>query len=443
MISAPAGFGKTTLVSEWLSAKPRVAWLSLEQADGDIQRFFNYLIHTLQTLDSSLGQASLATLNTLQTANIEEILTSLINDLSTLSEDVFLVLDDYHVIGSDFVDEAVEFLLEHSPPQFHLVITSRTVPNLPLPRLRVRGQIIELNAGDLRFMPDEAAGFFNQVMGLNLSAEDISTLESRTEGWIAGLQLAAISLQKQADVAGFITSFSGGHQVTLDYLFEEVLQKQAKDVQTFLLQTSVLERFCAPLCDAVTNLVTSEETLDYLERVNLLLVPLDHERRWYRYHHLFADALRARLHKTHADLTAELHLRASIWLEQHSFTAEAIHHALKATAFERAAGLIESEWSVIRKPNFQSQPYLAWLRALPAEIIQQCPVLSLSYGWEMMNAGELDGVKTRLADAEAGFKSARAQDPIYLASVENARGYLALVNQTTTQAIHHAGRAIE
>ena len=300
-ISAPAGFGKTTLVSEWLAGCERpAAWLSLDEGDNDPTRFLAYLVAALQTITPKVGDGVLGALQSPQPPPTESILTALLNEITAVPDNFILVLDDYHVIDTQPVGKALAFLLKHLPPQMHLVIATREDPDLSLARLRVRDQLTELRVADLRFTPSEAAGFLNQVMDLNLSAEDIAALETRTEGWIAGLQLAAISMQGHQDATSFIKAFTGSHHFVLDYLLEEVLQRQPESIQKFLLRTSILERMCAPLCDAVLldPSASGQKTLEYLERANLFIVPLDNERRWYRYHHLFADLLRQRLHQS-------------------------------------------------------------------------------------------------------------------------------------------------
>ena len=349
LISAPAGFGKTTLVSEWVAGCERpVAWLSLDEGDNDPARFLTYLVAALQTIAANIGAGVLGVLQSPQPPPIESILTALLNEITTIPDNFVLVLDDYHVIDSKPVDKALTFLLEHLPPQMHLVIATREDPHLPLARLRARGQLTELRAADLRFTPAEAAEFLNQVMGLNLSAEDIAALETRTEGWIAGLQLAALSMQGHQDAASFIQSFTGSHHFVLDYLVEEVLQQQSESIQTFLLRTSILDRLCGPLCDAVLGSpsasgqeTSGQETLEYLEHANLFIVPLDDERHWYRYHHLFADVLRMHLMAEQPDQVSALHRRASEWYEHNGSTADAIRHALAAEDFARAADLVE------------------------------------------------------------------------------------------------------
>mgnify|MGYP000057405631 CR=1 FL=1 len=283
LISAPAGFGKTTLLSEWLAGCARpTAWLALDEGDSDPSRFLAYLVTALQTLAPEVGKGALGMLQSPQPAPAESILTALLNDIATIPHTIVLVLDDYHVLDSPPIDTALTFLLEHLPPQLHLVIATREDPQLPLARLRARGQLTELRVADLRFTPAEAADFLNQVMGLSLSAENIAALETRTEGWVAGLQLAAISLQGQPDATSFIKTFTGTHRFVLDYLLEEVLHQQPAPIQAFLLRTSALDRLCGPLCDAVLgeHAATGQATLEYLEHANLFIVPLDNERRW-------------------------------------------------------------------------------------------------------------------------------------------------------------------
>src|SRR6266516_7828748 len=304
LIAAPAGFGKTTLLSEWVEGIDRqVAWLSLDEEDIAPTRFLTYLVAALQTIAPTIGEGVSGVLQSPQPPPTQSILTTLLNDMTNISDHFVLVLDDYHVIDAKPVDHALTFLLEHLPPHMHLVIATREDPQLPLARLRAGGHLTELRAVDLRFTPSEAAEFLNQGMGLNLSAEDIVALETRTEGWIAGLHLAALSLQGQQDATSFITSFTGSHHFVLDYLVEEVLQQQPESIQTFLLRTSILDHLCGPLCDAVllNPSVSGQETLEYLEHANLFIVPLDNERRWYRYHQLFADLLRHRLQQSAAD----------------------------------------------------------------------------------------------------------------------------------------------
>lgn len=413
LISAPAGFGKTTLVSEWISTcgKP-AAWISLDDGDNDPARFLSYLLAGLQTIKAGLGDGLLSSLQSPQTSAIESTLTSLLNEIASIPDHFILVLDDYHSIESKLVDEAVTFLVEHLPPQMHLVIATREDPPLPLPRLRARGQLTELRAADLRFTPAEAAEFLNRVMGLHLSAEDIAALDKRTEGWIAGLQLAALSMQGLEDTASFIKSFTGSHRFVLDYLIEEVFQQQSESVQAFLLRTSILERMCGSLCDAVLrdSSISAQETLEHLEHANLFIVPLDSERRWYRYHHLFGDLLRQRLGKSISQKEiAALHLRASEWYEQDGQMFDAFHHAHAADDFERAVRLAEAAWQGMEH-NFQTIAWLGWVKKLPDAVICSRPWLCVQIGWAYSDVGELEPSEIHLQHAERALTGMEAQE---------------------------------
>jgi LuxR family maltose regulon positive regulatory protein len=398
LISAPAGFGKTTLLSEWVaSCSLPVAWLSLDEGDSDPSRFIAYLVASLQTLAPNIGARVLAVLQSPQLPPLEQILTALLNEITTTLEDFVLILDDYHVVDSKAVDQALTFLLEHLPPQMRLVIATREDPQLPLARLRGRSQLTELRVTDLRFTSSEAAEFLNQVMRLNLSAEDIAALENRTEGWIAGLQMAALSMQGLEDTAGFIQSFTGSHHFVLDYLIEEVLQKQPESVQNFLLQTSILERICGPLCDAVLpgSSDAGEETLVYLDRANLFIIPLDNERRWYRYHHLFAELLRTRLARAYPDQITELHRRASDWHANNGFPYEAITHALTVQDWTRAAEVIE-RFSDELPMRGESNTRLGWFESFPTQILMDRPRLGLTYAWALLMSNQLDRAEQQL-----------------------------------------------
>src|SRR5256886_6181185 len=403
LVSAPAGFGKTTLLAQWFaeSGMP-VAWLSLEAGDNELVRFLSYLIAALQTLDPHLGAVALALLQMPPPASAETVLTLLTNDVGSHGRDggdFVLVLDDYHVIEAKPVDHALTFLLGHLPPQMHLVIATREDPDLPLARLRARGHLTELRATDLRFTASEAAGFLTQVMGLNLSTEDIAALEDRTEGWIAGLQLAALSMQGHQDIPGFIRAFAGDNRYIVDYLVEEVLQRQPESVRSFLLQTSMLDRLHGSLCDAVTGQEEGNALLQALERGNFFVVALDDKRHWYRYHHLFAEVLSAHLLAEQPDQVATLHRRASAWYEQNDLPSDAIRHALAACDFERAAGLVELAGPAIGR-NRQEATVLDWLRALPDELLRCRPVLGVAYAHVLLASGEREGVDERLPDPE-------------------------------------------
>ena len=400
LISAPAGFGKTTLVSEWVAASGRpTAWLSLDEADGDPPRFLTYLIAALRTVAPEIGEGLLDALQSPQALPTESILTTLVNEVATLPHPLILVLDDYHAIDAEPIDRALTFLLDHLPPQLHLVITTREDPRLPLPRLRARGQLTEVRAAGLRFTPDEAAAFFNDAMGLDLSARDVAALETRTEGWIAGLQLAALSMRGRDDIPGFIQTFAGDDRYIVDYLVEEVLGRQPERVRTFLLQTSILDRLSGPLCNAVTGGADGSALLDALEHGNLFVVPLDDKRHWYRYHHLFADVLRTYALEEEPDQIAIRHRRASAWYERHGQPSEAVRHALAAGDAARAADLVERSAPAMRQ-NRQEETLLGWLRALPDEVLRCRPVLSNLYAGVLLQCGKIEGVEDRLRDAE-------------------------------------------
>jgi LuxR family maltose regulon positive regulatory protein len=400
LISAPAGFGKTTLLSEWIAGCGRpAAWLSLDRGDDDVARFLTYLVAAVQTIAPRIGAGVMGALQSPQPPPAEAILTTLLNEIAAIPNPFVLVLDDYHVVDSRAVDDALRFLLEHLPPQMHLAITTREDPQLPLARLRVRGQLTELRAADLRFTPAEAAEFLTEVMGLHLTAADITALEERTEGWIAGLQLAALSMQGRQDVSGFIRAFAGDHRYIVDYLVGEVLDRQSEPVRHFLLQTSILDRLNGPLCDAVTGQEGGSARLEALHCGNLFVVPLDDRRQWYRYHHLFAEVLAAHLRVEQPALVALLHRHASAWHEQHGAIADAVRHALAAADFEQAARLVELAAPAMLRSR-QEAALLGWFTALPDAMVRYRPVLSAVYASALLSNGELDGVEDRLRDAE-------------------------------------------
>ena len=421
LISAPAGFGKTTLLADWLATtataptgERSTAWLSLDGADSQPVAFWTYVIAALQTVTPGVGAGALSRLHEPQPPPIETVLAPLLNELSALPNDIVLVLDDYHLLESNEIQGGVAFLLEHLPPRLHLVIATRADPALPLGRLRGRGELTEIRAADLRFTPEEAVAYLNDVMRLDLAAQDVAALEGRTEGWIAALQLAALSMRGRDDVAGFIASFSGDDRYIVDYLAEEVLQRQPEGLRNFLLQTSILSRLTGPLCDAVTGQNDGKATLEALDRQNLFVVPLDDRRNWYRYHHLFADVLGARLLDEQLDRAPDLHRRASIWYEHNGEPFEAIRHALAAEDFERAADLIERALPALRISR-QDGAMLGWLQALPDELLAVRPVLSVHFAGALLDSGQLDGVEARLRDAErwldpmAGSEGAQAR----------------------------------
>ncbi len=473
LISAPAGFGKTTLLSEWIAQSPRpVAWLSLDAGDSDPSRFLVYLVASLQTMVERQSQARLAMermlalLQSAQPPPAEAVLTALLNSMTAIQEDLAFVLDDYHLVDAKAVDDAVTFLVEHLPPRLHLVIATREDPRLPLARLRARGQLVELRAGDLRFSPTETTQFLNQAMGLDLTSEEIAALESRTEGWPAGLQLAALALkgpdsrQGQRDAGAFIASFSGSHHFVLDYLVEEVLHQQPAEVQTFLLNTSILDRLCGPLCDALLRggdalrsgpLSSGQETLEYLVRANLFVVPLDGEQQWYRYHHLFAGFLRQRLHRSAGRVDGApdkavmvLHQRASTWYEHNGLDVEAFHHAVAANDIERAARLVEGKGMPLQ---FRGAlvPVLDWLASLPPPVLDAHPALWVMYASVLSMTGQLAAVEPKLQAAEAALQGMEPNDEVrnLIGHIAAIRALLAAADYQADAIIAQSQRALE
>jgi len=406
LVSAPAGFGKTTLLVDWMAALatspdgPRAtAWLALDAGDNDPATFWTYVIAALRSVAPDVGTNALGLLQEAQPPPIQVVLTTLLNDLGAADTDGVLLLDDYHVIDSPDVQAGMEFLLDHLPAGLHLVIASRADPALPLPRLRARGDLVEIRAADLRFTPDEAASYLNDTMGLRLTGADVAALEERTEGWIAALQLAALSMTGRDDVASFIAGFTGDDRYVVDYLVEEVLQRQPEDVQAFLLQTSILDRMNGSLCDAVTGQTGGRALLESLDRDNLFLVPLDDRRQWYRYHHLFADVLQARLLDEQPDRVADLHRRAGDWYAQHGDRVAAVRHAMAGGDLARAADLVELEIPALRRDRREAT-MRGWLESLPPEVLRVRPVLCNSLAGARMSTGTFDGVEELLGDAE-------------------------------------------
>lgn len=452
LISAPAGFGKSTLVSEWiLSRAKKVAWLSLDENDNDPTRFLIYVISAMQTISPNLGASILDALQSPQIPPIDSILTAFLNEISAIPDDLILVLDDYHLTDAKSVDEALTFLIEHLPPRMHVVITTREDPSLPIHRLRARNQLTEIRAADLRFTSSEAAEFLNQVMGLNLTAEEVDKLDKRTEGWIAGLQLAALSMKGQQDIHGFIQAFAGDHRYIVDYLAEEVLRRQTEDIRSFLLQTSILDRLDGSLCDAVTNQSGGRSKLEQLQRGNLFLIPLDEKRHWFRYHHLFADVLRMHLLAEQPDQVHALHHRASEWFEQNNLTADAIHHALEAKDFDRAANLIERAVPEARR-NRQEAQLLSWLKSIPDEVLQNRPVLSVHYAGTLLQIGIMDDVEKRLQQVERWLDKENQEQPIYVdeeefqhlpALVAMYHAAVSLLNADVTNTMRYAQQVLD
>ncbi len=448
LISAPAGFGKTTLVGEWAAGYGRpVAWLSLDERDSDPSGFLTYLVAALRTIAPDTGKGVLAVLQSPQPPPIESVLTTLLNEISVASDDFVLVLDDYHAVDSKEVDEALAFMLEHLPPRMHMVIATREDPRLPLARMRARGQLTELRAADLRFMPVETADFLKRTMGLDLSEGDVAALETRTEGWIAGLQMAAISLQGLPETAGFVRSFTGSHRYVLDYLLEEVLQRPSTDAQTFLLRTSILDRLCGPLCDAVLGCPagSGDATLQAIDRANLFIVPLDSERRWYRYHHLFADLLRKRLGQSLSpgEITG-LYVRASEWCEHNAQLSEAFRYATAADDVERAERLIDSPGMDLHLRSVL-MPILDWLASLPPTVLDTRPRLWIRWAMLAMRAGQTAQVEEKLQAAERALQDVGPGDENrdLLGQIACARTTLALTRYDHETMASQARRALE
>jgi LuxR family transcriptional regulator, maltose regulon positive regulatory protein len=406
LVSAPTGFGKTTLLTQWLAERSTpVAWLSLAPDDNEPVRFFSSLIAALQQLDPQLGRAALPLLNGPQPAPLEHMLTRLANDITdNHPEDFALVLDDYHVITADAIGQAMTFFVDYLPPQMHLVLATRTDPPLPLARLRAHGQLCEMRTANLRFSAEEASTFLSTVMELALSYKHIVDLTHRTEGWIAGLQLAALSLRDRTDVSSFLTTFTGGHRFVQDYLTEEVLTRQSPQVRVFLLHTCLLERLTGPLCDAVTKQEGSQAMLELLEQTNLFVIPLDEERRWYRYHQLFAEMLQSHLQHHQPLLVPELYRRASAWYEQQDMRFEAVQSALAVPDVERAARLIE-QLTLVEVYRERIPTALGWLSQLPDALVRTSARLCLSHAVWLMFTQQLEAATDRLKHVEEAIQS--------------------------------------
>jgi LuxR family maltose regulon positive regulatory protein len=409
LVSAPAGFGKTTLLSECVNnCRFPVAWYSLDERDDNLERFLAYLIAALQTIHQDIGVGISKLLGSSQPTPIEHLLTELINQISKTSIQSILVLDDYHIIESLEIDRAIAFFISNMPPQMHMVITTRTDPILPLSRLRSRGQLTEIRIDDLRFSNEEVANFLEKGMGLKVSDKDVATLESRTEGWITGLQLAAISLQRlkhQDDVARFVENFSSSHRYILDYLTDEVLHQRPDGTRDFLLQTSILSSLSAPLCQAVTGMDNSQQILETLDAANLFLIPLDNERCWYRYHHLFADLLQKRLGLYEKEFLSGLHHRAARWYRQNGRISEALNHYLAANDFSGAADLVErNARSLLERSELVT--FKSWVDALPETQVKNRPWLCIYHAWALRLSGApFSDVQARIEDADTAIKN--------------------------------------
>ena len=451
LISAPAGFGKTTLLGNWFghhAAENPVAWVSLDERDADASTFWAYVLRAVDRAVPGTATAALAELGSGQ-APVEDALSVLVNELGVTPHDITVVLDDYHLADSPDIGPAMSFLLEHLPPQVHLVISTRADPALPLARLRARGQLVEVRAADLRFTSDEATAYLNEVNTLALDAGEIAALESRTEGWAAALQLAALSLQGRDDPAEFISGFAGDDRFVVDYLADEVLDRQPSEVRTFLLETSVLDELTAPLCDAVAERADSKAMLQTLERENLFLVPLDDQRRRYRYHHLFADVLRTRLLDERPGDAPMLHRRASDWYHQAGEPEAAVRHALAAGDLVLAADRIELAIPALMQDRREAVLH-RWAHELPADAVKNRPVLAVGFIGGLMTSNDFDGVEQRLQYVET-LLNMPADDLVIAnrrefsrlpAAVQTYRAALALVSGDPPRTVQHAEIAL-
>jgi LuxR family maltose regulon positive regulatory protein len=449
LVSAPAGFGKTTLLSEWVADLDRpVAWLSLDQDDNGPLRFATYTVAALQTLPSSkdiaidLGRDFLTSLQS-QSLPVGERVSLLINEMIHMPRDFILILDDYQHIKDRDIHDGLAFLLAHQPPRMHLVIASRAEPPLPVARLRARGQVTELGADDLRFTPDEAAAFLERVMGLNLPPEDIKRLEARTEGWIAGLQMAALSAQKRNDVSAFIAAFAGDDRYITDYLIEEILSQQSQAAQGFLIHTSILNRLNGSLCNTITGETNGQEMLETSERNNLFIVPLDNRREWYRYHHLFAQLLRHHLRRqvSQKELAA-LHLRAADWHADNGLPAEAIEHTLQAQDFDRAARLIEEQSEPLLLRG-EAETLMSWLTALPADLVWSRPFLNVAKAWALLIKAQFDRVEACIQAAETALATYAEAEASTGRSAQEIRGHITAIQAIVASNWGDDAQAIE
>ncbi|MCE1255229.1 MAG: LuxR C-terminal-related transcriptional regulator [Anaerolineae bacterium] len=446
LVSAPPGYGKTSLAAEWLNlSRPnptlKYTWLSLDEADNDLQRFLVYLFFAIQKLYPDLGIAEILALQSAQPPASETVLTHLINQLSIQNESLVFVLDDYHLIKNEAVHQNIQFLLDHLPPQMRLLILSRSDPPLPLGRLRARGQLLELHAAELKFALDETAQLVNERQALNLNSQDLERLALRTEGWIAGLQLAVLSMRGREDASEFIRDFSGSHTYILDYLTEEVLAHQPAEQREFLLQTCILERLNAPLCDYLTGSGDSQSRLLSLLHGNLFIVPLDEKQVWFRYHHLFADLLRAQLEHFSPGRAQALHSRASRWFAENGYLSEAITHALAAAELDRAVQLIE-ENAMQRLMQGELNQMKSWLNLLPPETFQTHVWLNIYAAWINLLSGLLDKAAENLVQAQAALSDTAPQYQTLLGHFAIIRAYLAAMHGDPQQTQMEVNQAL-
>jgi LuxR family transcriptional regulator, maltose regulon positive regulatory protein len=445
LISAPAGFGKTSLLSEWLSEyRGLTAWISLDKSDNDPARFLKYLMAGIQLIVPGAGKTTGTLLNSAQPGalEIEPLLTSIVNELAAISEQIVIILDDYHVIENPSIHNTVNFLIDSLPSHIHIVISTRSDPPLPTARWRAGGQMVEIRGDDLRFSIEETRAFFTQMTGDVLSANDIDTLGEKTEGWAAGLQMAVLSMQGRKDLSEFVRTFSGSHRYIMDYLVEEVLHRQTDEVQAFLLQTSILERLNGELCDAVTGRTGSQQRLEMLENANMFLLPLDEHRQWYRYHHLFADLLQVRLHESQPLLVTALHQRAAQWYEDNDMITVAITHNLATRDFERAARLVEEVAAslVIRG---ELNTLTNWSEQIPKEIIHARPGLCVNLAWTFIFAGKMSEAEPLLEQAESKIYQYDLSDELkdVLGGITAQRAFIADMRGDTDRAAELARKA--
>jgi LuxR family maltose regulon positive regulatory protein len=448
LVSAPAGFGKTTLLGEWIRSNDKsFTWLSLDEGDNNLKRFLSYLIAALQHVDESIGDGILPLLDATGDPPIEPLITLLINNILSIGEEFCLVLDDYHLITNQTIHQAINFLLEHLPQNAHIVISGRVDPPIAISRMRARDQMTEVRPNDLRFIESEAKTFLNDLSGLDLSPEDLSALLSRTEGWITGLQLAALSMQDRQDKHEFVVAFSGSHHYIIDYLIDEVMARHSQEVRTFLYQTSIFSRFCAPLCDAVLEISASRRIIQGIDEANLFLVHLDDERKWYRYHHLFAEFLNQRLQEREPQIVSELHSRASLWFERNSFLTEAIDHALEGEEFARAAKLVESIGpDMMMRSEFDQLS--SWLDSMPKALVENWPWLCIIRAWMYDRWAQFDKGENYLQHAEAVVDGNTSSYPegaekIIRGQIAAIRALYAIKKGQISQSIDYSNQALD
>ena len=424
LVCAPAGFGKSSLASQWLRQfdSLKSTWLSLDETDNDLRTFMAYFVAAFQRIDDVLGAVTQTVLQSPQLPPIASLITPLLRDIAEVSGPCVLVLDDYHVIDLQDIHDVLAFILAHQPPQLHLVILSRSDPPLALGRLRAQGEIQEFRSADLRFNQQETSAFFQSAFHADLSSNEIAALESRTEGWIAGLQLAGLALQNQQNTHNFIQRFTGNHTYIVDYLGEEVLSQQPDSLRTFLLKTSILERFSPSLCDHVTGDSQSYQVLDELRQANLFLIELDHEQQWYRYHHLFSDFLRYQLSRADPDQVSVLHQRASHWFRDNGYIEEAVAHAISGKHYDLAAGLIETvAQSMIGQSRLDT--VYEWIEAIPSDLVQQRPYLPLYQAWALNFSQNPPDIETYLRAAENALQKSGEEDDDIVGQIVLLRGY--------------------